>query len=501
MHILVVDDEYYARKALMQMIQDWNPAVIVDEAEDGQEALDKLAQDSYELVFSDIRMPRLDGIHLAAAIYEHYPLVLNVIVSGYDDFQYAQKAIHYKVQDYLLKPVEREAIFALLQQMQVRLELAAQANLKEQLASLFYEEQSEEVKRKLNLPPLGAYWTAVLQAASADEELLAKLVNEAMREGEGAHWFFRDRRYANMFIVLVASVSQTLGDGSRLKAVLEPIIEPYAEETKGAQISIGISDFHTDQADLTKSYKEAKYALLYRLFTGSSRVYLYEQVARNNGYSLEMLEALLLPLYNKIVKNQAKEATDILSQLIHLVIDMKLSVYTFHDTCSRIIVILNSIIETMNLRSPVSEPYLEPMDLYEYEDSSEVIGYLSERLIVITAKLKQAQSKQDIIEQIKQHVEQNYSHNIVLDDMAKTMFYTDASYLSRLFKKKHGTSFSNFLISVRMNNARSLLETSQNLSIAEVASAVGFNDYSYFIQMYKKFYGETPGRSKRKDQS
>lgn len=130
MRILVVDDEYFSRKALVQIVQDWNPQAHVYEAEDGQEAIEQLHNVNPHLVLSDIRMPILDGIGLAAYIHEHHEDTINIIISGYDDFKYAQQAIRYKVEHYLLKPVDKEHIWSLLKQYSHQTELSSEKEWK-----------------------------------------------------------------------------------------------------------------------------------------------------------------------------------------------------------------------------------------------------------------------------------------------------------------------------------------------------------------------------------
>jgi len=107
--ILIADDEHFLRQSLKRELEVYAPDFqVVCEAENGQEALDKLAanQGQIQLVFTDIRMPVLDGLALAARIREQYPQVLTVILTGYADFEYARQALRHHVFDFLLKPVD-----------------------------------------------------------------------------------------------------------------------------------------------------------------------------------------------------------------------------------------------------------------------------------------------------------------------------------------------------------------------------------------------------------
>ncbi len=110
-NLLVVDDSPWIREGITASI-DWAAVGvnIVGEAEEGYEALKVIAAESVDIVISDIRMDYLDGLSLAKKIREKYPHIQVIIISGYSDFEYAQKGIRYGVTDYLLKPIKEELL-------------------------------------------------------------------------------------------------------------------------------------------------------------------------------------------------------------------------------------------------------------------------------------------------------------------------------------------------------------------------------------------------------
>ena len=104
--VLVVDDEHDQRKALIEHV-DWTSAgfEVIGEAENGVEAFDLLETLEPDLILTDIRMPMISGLELAARVREIRPATQVVILSGYDSFEYAQTAINYNIISYLLKPI------------------------------------------------------------------------------------------------------------------------------------------------------------------------------------------------------------------------------------------------------------------------------------------------------------------------------------------------------------------------------------------------------------
>lgn len=120
MKILVVEDEFYSRKSLVETILRFDSSFVIDEAEDGNEALDKIVKSRYELMITDIRMPVIDGLELVQRTRSECPKLAVAILTGYADFDYALAALRLNVREYLLKPVENERLFALLNSVRQR---------------------------------------------------------------------------------------------------------------------------------------------------------------------------------------------------------------------------------------------------------------------------------------------------------------------------------------------------------------------------------------------
>lgn len=109
--ILVVDDEPMIRRGLQKLIGEAHPAIVAsDTADNGAEALEKIASCRPDLLFTDIKMPKMDGLELCREVSERYPDLPVVIISGYGDFEYARQCVAYGVKEYMLKPVTKTAV-------------------------------------------------------------------------------------------------------------------------------------------------------------------------------------------------------------------------------------------------------------------------------------------------------------------------------------------------------------------------------------------------------
>ena len=125
MKILIAEDEYYARQRLIKIVRECNMEVELAAAvENGRAAVDFLEQNTdVDVVLTDIIMPKQNGLELAEYIHMNMPYIQVVIVSGYEEFDYARKAMEYEVRQYLIKPVKKEQLLNVLRQLEEKQDL------------------------------------------------------------------------------------------------------------------------------------------------------------------------------------------------------------------------------------------------------------------------------------------------------------------------------------------------------------------------------------------
>ena len=179
--IMLVDDEEEVRKAMIRKM-DWESLgfTVVGDAENGQDALEKIEQLEPDVVMTDIRMPYMDGLTLTARIREKYPSIKILIFSGYDDFEYAKQAIKLKVTEYILKPVNGEELASILNR--IRISLDEEIEQRRNLSALQESYQgSLPILRELFLNDL------VRQPADADS-VAAKLAEYGINILDARKW-------------------------------------------------------------------------------------------------------------------------------------------------------------------------------------------------------------------------------------------------------------------------------------------------------------------------
>lgn len=128
--VLVVEDEELIRNNLIKKIEGAGMGfTVVGSAKNGEQAIEQVSNLHPDVIFTDIRMPKMDGIALCKYLYERHPHIHKVIISGYSEFSYAQSALRYEVRNYLIKPVSQESLTESLTMIRITLDAQNKKNL------------------------------------------------------------------------------------------------------------------------------------------------------------------------------------------------------------------------------------------------------------------------------------------------------------------------------------------------------------------------------------
>ncbi|MCL6459446.1 MAG: response regulator, partial [Gorillibacterium sp.] len=194
--VLIVDDEPEIRLGL-RLKADWESIqlMVVGEAGNGIEALEWLANEAIDIVITDMNMPLMDGVSFLDQCHEHYPYLKMIVITGYEDFDYARAAIRSQARDYLLKPISSEELMAILGK--VSRELDQERNNHNQLAttkwrlSQYYKEMKEHfighiVKEELEYASANLERAKLLQMEEWNE-IDIRFVTVGLRERSGCN--------------------------------------------------------------------------------------------------------------------------------------------------------------------------------------------------------------------------------------------------------------------------------------------------------------------------
>lgn len=407
MNVLIVDDEPKIRRGLKNLIERiCEFKAIVNTARDGISGLEIFNQSDPNLVFVDMKMPNMDGIEFIDRIKKRNPNIIIIIISGYAQFDYAQKAVRYGVMDYLLKPIDPARVAEIVGKAETLLKERKEIDNKYR----YIKNNILELREKF-----------LFDIIFETKYYPAEKLNEKYRELE-----LPDKGLCIATLSIQNADQRMSSDGAAFKTDFEKKIHEIINEYDGGLIFSNSLDFYV--VLLFVNYDNDREKYLHQLYdTVRDRIRCPIEMEFGNVYT----NPLYLPL-------------------------------SYQQSLMRI----------------KNKHYL-----------SDAAGQTQNAPSGINHDFKYDQLPVIIKEAIK-YIEQNYSKNIKLADIAQNV-YVHPSYLSELFKKEIGQNISDYITNYRIAKAKELLCVFEN-KVYMVADKVGFNNSRYFGQVFKKIVGMKP---------
>ena len=503
--ILIVDDKTIIRKGLIKMLR-WQEldAELAGEAENGDKALKMITTVRPDIIITDIRMPGADGITLLKNIHQDYPHIQTIVISGYDDFEYAQQAIKNGSLDYILKPVNSEelnnSIKNACEVINRQKLLSRTSSTGGQLDELFHKavygigaEEPEE------LIQFGGYMFCVAAVRSISEKPLDfNQGYESIKNNEHSMETYTvnlDRRHAVLVFCRKGS-----GCGDVFETMVAQNLEVFLSHIclDGGKAAAGLGKKVDNAGSLKESYQTAYKALSYYLLNQNIRVLKYsdftarklvnipvetyenEFLIHVTSGNIDKVGKLVNHLFEEICIQDDISMDSIkllISNLCHLVIKLDTSL------SSEIQGFLSKINHAEYLVSFTSMDQIEQIlhNLFEFATRKYMDAY---------------GGKESIVNKARNFILRNYSSDIGLEEMAK-LFHVNASYLSKIFKQETGENINEYITKIRIESAKKLLK-SGNVKIPQLSQIIGYTDCAYFYKVFKKITGLTPGEYQKR---
>jgi two-component system response regulator YesN len=513
--VVLVDDEKLIRQGLKAIV-DWERYgfKVAGEAGNGREALLRYEELKPDLMVVDVRMPGMDGLHVIEKIRKTDAKCHFIILSGHAEFTYAQSAIAWGVNAYLLKPVDTEEIGRELTRIGTALQRESErsqmteestAERKERmLVSLLSGDGSAQPEEPLELR-WHSYRVLLVKPHSpgADAEELIPAVKRKLEQlfgerGEGAA--FAIPPYAG---VLLRDLHQQKFDPAALYRQLEEALRETA-----ALFAAAAGDSVASLADARFSYAQAAELLKNEfLFRGDKRIVtgqpVYRPAAAEDGEGCHPA-----PELNELA-DKLFYALDIGSRdALRRVLDEGLQSIAGCDGAEQAVKIvvaqwislaLTKLSKTGDIAYTAVQDSLPTVaGIYEQPDFLSLRRMLEEQLLRLLERLG-TDGGTPPIKQILDFVERHYAENLKLETLGE-LFNYNSGYLGKMFKNHTGDSFHTYLDKVRIRNAKALLES--GLKVRQAATRVGYANADYFHLKFKKYLGESPslykGKSLRK---
>lgn len=500
-NVIIIDDEELILEGMKTCIP-WNEyeMQVVETFTYAADALSYLRENKVDIILTDIKMPEMDGIELIKTIYNEFPRIKTVILSGYNEFEYAQKALMYSASGYITKPTDEETVGTVLKKLKSEL-LSNKSNEVPKLESIF---------RNL------------------------VLYNDIDSEGKSILKDFL--KFENYYVMIIKEVSGWVSPLVIYNILKEINISLYISDNNHIALK------HTDSVIILMTLENNKELLSFRKminifqekiqksYPQSSVFAVLEGPAKTlddlNGFYLTAVEKLKYTYYfdsrlpNIDIIQQLKASKTTLSE-DKINIEDFISSVILADKDEKVSGIIDSFIN--NVRSSFLEnsdieklpekiitkfiPYISNdgtagklqylLESKPVRSFNELRSCLAE--IITSLKLKYLDNynthEQVIVKAIKNYIEKHYFENISLENAAQ---YVNISvyYLCHIFKEITGMSFLQYLINYRLEKARMLIATT-DFQLYKIAEMVGYSDSRHFMKHFKRHFGILPSKIKK----
>lgn len=533
MKVFLVEDEYIVREGIKNNV-DWaaNGFTFCGEAGDGELAFPMIKKEHPDIVITDIRMPFMDGLELSRLIKKELPDVKIMILSGYEEFEYAKSAIQIGIEEYLLKPIHGDELLQAVKRVAAKIleeREAAKNMLEYQKDSLEYEENA---KRELFYDLIRsepALSEVIDRARELEIELMAECYNLLLLEVQRKN---RAGSFSSQVVELMERVDAYARDSSPnlicIDRALEGKVYLFMGENEGEiekNIGAFLDFFRTAVApytevryfgsigqavtrlrELSVSYETAGHAFAYRFLMEGSGVIRYEDIKNSRDKAKSREDCLIGSVKtanldkHKIeeflrggeieeiryfvegyIRNIGAEGNNSLLFRQYIVMDMYFAAVHF--------------LEQMGEGEPFSidEPFQSPEQMQRIISRLDTTVTYVVELFGWVMKLrdkKMTEKNNDVVERAREYIRNNFGDDELTLNVVASKVNVSPNHLSALFSQA-GQTFVKYLTDVRMNRARELLKCTNKRS-GEISEEVGYKNPHYFSYLFKKHQGCSP---------
>lgn len=520
--VFLIDDEQLIVEGLRASIEKGMTGFYcIGTALSGEAALEQVLRLKPEIVISDIRMGEMSGLELARNLRQLLPFTKVILLSGYDDFPYAQSAIRNQVFDYLLKPITDHLLLQVLQR--AASSLNDQLMEKRRMAEITrYLDNSRPFLRHLLFSELRApvvspdnaviqlfgmetnevYLPVYIRFVDSVDFELAYESDRQLLLFEQVRYIFEDlgirvipffERVAFVLLMRFDRAEDALDCESRAYLALEKIASMIALNREGA-FCIGVGPLAYTFQDIRNAHEKAKEASRYYFHFGSGSVVSYNDIAfsaSGENESKSWIQQVVLA-----IRAGAQEtALNLLHEYTNSFYKRDDSITSIRHSCLQVYLTLWQEFGQECFPSQAPEGYLNTAisSLFSCPD----IHALDNLLTAFISQINEALSgrlltrNQQIVQQITEIIDREYATATL--ETISSMVHLSPAYTSNLFSNTCGTTIREYIIAKRIERSKELLKET-DMKLYEIADVVGYSDPKYFSQLFRKLTGQTPNQ-------
>jgi len=509
LNIIIVEDEQRIVAGLTRYI-DWGQLglCLIGTYSNGRDALYAIHTDlpHVDIVISDIKMPHMSGIDLLRAVREHDERIRFIMISGHDEFSFAQNALKYGADDYILKPIDLDYLVNVLKKLTKKIQedlvLSKKADMADDLkcAEFFhdlmhYDTQFINLEKvsELSIDP-NNYYTVI--QFSRHESITSKQDYSYFKAFDTSlnEFIFAFSGSASVIVTNHNPVDKITVLYSTDKKILEAtharIKQNDVYTISGNTLDICVSQIVYSLKEINTAYKQCQISRSMQFIDPSKHVVFYKDLNLADSKSSEFD---CIALFKAIKQYEEFSIDSEINRLRKILMGLK--------NYSDVLLTINRVLLEITRVSTDIAPQIVQLTSFKQQiermllcqDINEKLVVFKDICVTIASAIKKntADKNKYALNRAIEYIHKSYSNpSLSVDDVAQYA-YISTSYFSALFKKMTGMTFVEYLTDVRIKKACELL-MNPNLHIYEIAQSIGFSNQTYFNTIFKRIIGVTP---------
>lgn len=529
--VFLVEDEMVIRRGIKNSI-DWEKEgyIFCGEASDGELAYPMIIKEKPDILITDIRMPFMDGLELCKLVKKELPNIKILILSGYDEFDYAKEAIRLGVTEYLLKPIssgkllealngvsesirrekeDKDLVRKYMEEMRENTEHEKQKFFEQMIAGNLSTADALETGKKYEMNLSAGMYNLLLFRFTLGEEnrksgeLLGEAEYAIEKLTERLEYVFEFQRGVEgwAFLLMADNEEQMSERVKELSKDLEEIMKNYSTIAYFGGIGQPVARLR----ELEESFREAERALAARFTMELNRIISVEDIRM--AQNVDTLDDIEITSFGEIEKTRTmlekflnNGAEDEIDEFVDVYIN-ELPEENLKSVLMRQYIIMDAYIVMMSFCEKIEgiegEMQAQSEELKNSMKTSQTLEEIKNYIRMLLKKIIGVRDTisgrrySDIIEIAKDQIRKTYmSDEISLNTIAAEVGMSP-SYFSSIFSKEMGKTFVEYLTEIRMDRAKELLMCS-SMKTSEIGYEVGYKDPHYFSYIFKKTQNCTP---------
>ncbi|MDD3368209.1 MAG: response regulator [Lachnospiraceae bacterium] len=499
MKILIVDDEKLERNGIRFLLNERQESFEILEASNGKEACEILKKNSVDILFTDIKMPFMNGIELVEQARKLQPDIEMVIFSGYGEFEYARQAIKFGVNNYVLKPVAPEEFHntmdTLFQKIQTRQKKeqdtqSSQDYLEEYFLSKYlYQgtaEMLEKICNSISIDP----WKEIkgmflMESEDQFFETFDEEMENCVREELKKKVTFLNLGQDQELCLLHSKCDQFL--------CAEHLCN-WMNSTYGERFYVAAGFPVKCIEDLPVVFKELDALMENKFYDKAKRLFLPESIPEPGE-----AEQFLNDMISRMITDVSRKDMLHLWEHFHTLESSSRTFIQYSQIYTKFMV--SSLVKEICTAQYVDGKKLEEIiqKVYEMQSVAEVLSYVGELISGLEQRCSESKlSLHDEVDRAKSYIYEHYNEELSVEKLAE-LVYLSPGYFSYIFKKETGVNLSRFVRIYRIEKAKELLDKT-NMKIVQICNETGFSNVSYFCKNFREYYGCSPEQFRKGEQ-